>query len=226
MGMTFDEKHMTMYFTLDAPESGIPTENVMPTKNTKYVTLSMFDEPWWEPLREKLIQTNYETFRSLPREHVTKLNEVIERAIKNGWSVQSLAKDIEKIDEHFTKKRAFAFAHDQIGKLNGAITKARMEKIRLKYYRWRTCKDERVRGNPNGILPDVSVSHYVMEGLMCRWDDPTLCSYDLGKSWVTRPPKAPFLYPGQDYRCRCIGVCIDQELFGEIVDVLNPPSDG
>jgi hypothetical protein len=183
---------------------------------------------WWEPLRKEWIQTNYETIRSLSHDNITKLNEAAEKAVTQGWSVQTLREEIQKIDDRLTKGHATFLARDQISRLNGEITRARMESIGLKYYRWRTCKDERVRGNPNGRFPsrpNTFDSHYDMEGLMCRWDNPVICSYDLGKSWVNRPLKAPLLYPGQDYQCRCVAVCIEEELFGEIVDVLEPPDE-
>ena len=70
-------------------------------------------------------------------------------------------------------------------------------------YVWDTSGDERVRE-----------SHAVMEGLLCRWDDATVCSYDGGRTWKPRPSGAVLMHPGMDYQCRC---CADA-YFNELLD--------
>lgn len=72
-------------------------------------------------------------------------------------------------------------------------------------YVWDTSGDERVRE-----------SHAVMEGLLCRWDDATVCSYDGGRTWVPRPAGAVLMHPGMDYQCRCCADAWFNELLDEV----------
>jgi len=61
-------------------------------------------------------------------------------------------------------------------------------------------------GNPAGQYPgwnDKHMDHYVMDGLYCRWDDPTVFSTDEGKSWRKRTGKMPKNHPADDILCRC-----------------------
>ena len=78
-------------------------------------------------------------------------------------------------------------------------------------YVWDTSGDERVRE-----------SHAVMEGLLCRWDDATVCSYDGGRTWKPRPSGAVLMHPGMDYQCRC---CADA-YFNELLDEADGVESG
>ena len=103
-----------------------------------------------------------------------------------------------------------------MGKLNGQITEAQMQEIGLNLYVWSTSFDDRVRD-----------SHALMEGLLCRYDDANLCSYDNGKTWVERPAGAVRLHPGQDIQCRCIALAFYPELEAEMENVsLSETTEG
>lgn len=91
-----------------------------------------------------------------------------------------------------------------------------MQDAGLSMYVWDTSGDERVRE-----------SHTVMEGLLCRWDDATVCSYDGGRTWVPRPAGAVLMHPGMDYQCRCCADAYFNELLDEAdgnVELLNNES--
>jgi hypothetical protein len=130
-----------------------------------------------------------------------------------------------------TTGKANFIARDQIGKLNGEITQRRMESIGLTMYIWETSGDERVRGSPDGLTEQIRTavpSHYAMDGLLCRWDDSAVCSYDGGKTWMDRPARAVRLHPGQDYQCRCTATAYWEELVGEAdeqIDLLSISGD-
>lgn len=161
------------------------------------------DESWWPEAREMWQDSNYETIRSDIKKYIADINTATEQAVTNGWSVKALADKIIALDTKITKSRANFIARDQIGKLNGTITQKRMQDAGLSMYVWDTSGDERVRE-----------SHAVMEGLLCRWDDATVCSYDGGRTWVPRPAGAVLMHPGMDYQCRC---CADA-YFNELLD--------
>lgn len=161
------------------------------------------DESWWPEARKMWQDSNYETIRSDIKKYIADINTATEQAVTNGWSVKALADKIIALDTKITKSRANFIARDQIGKLNGTITQKRMQDAGLSMYVWDTSGDERVRE-----------SHAVMEGLLCRWDDATVCSYDGGRTWVPRPAGAVLMHPGMDYQCRC---CADA-YFNELLD--------
>ncbi|WP_405291979.1 phage minor head protein [Methanobrevibacter sp.] len=171
---------------------------------------------WWNDMRNSWAEDNYTLITSNAKNYVSKINTLTEQAIVNGLSPKKLAEEIKKATESLSDKHCKLLARDQIGKLNGQITQAQMEEIGLELYVWSTSSDDRVRE-----------SHAVMEGLLCRWDDASVCSYDNGKTWEPRPASAVDLHPGQDIQCRCIGLAFYPELTAEVegIDMEEITSD-
>lgn len=160
---------------------------------------------WWNDMKSSWAEDNYTLITSNAKNYVSKINTLTEQAIVNGMSPKKLKEEIYKATEGLTQKHCKLIARDQMGKLNGQITQAQMQEIGLDYYVWSTAFDDRVRD-----------SHAAMEGLLCRWDDASLVSYDGGKTWVDRPSAAVQLHPGQDIQCRCVGLAYYPELTAEI----------
>ena len=159
----------------------------------------------WNDMKSSWAEDNYTLITSNAKNYVSKINTLTEQAIVNGMSPKKLKEEIYKATEGLTQKHCKLIARDQMGKLNGQITQGQMEEIGLDCYVWSTAFDDRVRD-----------SHAVMEGLLCRWDDASVCSYDGGKTWVDRPSAAVQLHPGQDIQCRCVGLAYYPELTAEI----------
>ena len=160
---------------------------------------------WWDDMRSSWAEDNYTLITSNAKNYVSKINTLTEQAIVNGLSPSKLKEEIKKATEGLSDKHCKLLARDQIGKLNGQITQAQMQEIGLELYVWSTAYDDRVRD-----------SHAIMEGLLCRWDDASVCSYDNGKTWVSRPSSAVELHPGQDIQCRCVGLAFYPELEAEV----------
>lgn len=161
--------------------------------------------PWWDDMKKSWAEDNYTLITSNAKNYVSKINTLTEQAIVNGYSHSKLKEEIKKATESLSDKHCKLLARDQMGKLNGQITEAQMQEIGLEMYVWSTSSDDRVRD-----------SHAVMEGLLCRYDDATVCSYDNGKTWVPRPSNAVELHPGQDIQCRCVALAYYPELVSEI----------
>ena len=101
--------------------------------------------------------------------------------------------------------RAKVIARDQTHKLTTSVDRLRQESIGVRMYIWRTMKDNLVVGKPGGYYPQGSGkhgNHYKMEGMFCRWDDPTVYSKD-GKRWGRRPADVVDPHPGHGILCRC-----------------------
>lgn len=160
---------------------------------------------WWEDMKNSWAEDNYTLITSNAKNYISKINTLTEQAIVNGMSPGKLKEEIMKATESLSDKHCKLLARDQMGKLNGQITQAQMEEVGLDLYVWSTAYDDRVRD-----------SHALMEGLLCRWDDASVCSYDNGKTWEPRPAGAVDLHPGQDIQCRCVGLAFYPELVSEI----------
>ena len=161
--------------------------------------------PWWDDMKASWAEDNYTLITSNARKYVEQINILTEQAIVNGMSPRKLKDEIFKATESLSDKHCKLLARDQMGKLNGQITQAQMQEIGLDLYVWSTSYDDRVRD-----------SHALMEGLLCRWDDASVCSYDNGKTWEPRPAGAVDLHPGQDIQCRCVGLAFYPELEAEV----------
>ncbi|UNW05952.1 minor capsid protein [Acinetobacter variabilis] len=120
------------------------------------------------------IAANVSLIKSIPSQYTDKLEALVMNALQTGQTNEELAQEIKKLG-HSTDFRARLIAADQMGKINGAITKVRHLDIGFESYTWSTSKDERVR--------PLCQSH---EGKTFRWDT---------------PPSGG--HPGQPVRCRC-----------------------
>lgn len=161
--------------------------------------------PWWNDMRSSWAEDNYSLIVSNAKNYVSEINTLTEQAVVNGFSARKLTDNIKQATTKLTDKHCKLLARDQIGKLNGQITESQMQEIGLDLYVWSTSNDDRVRE-----------SHAIMEGLLCRWDDASVCSYDNGKTWVDRPAGAVELHPGQDIQCRCVPLAFFPELTAEV----------
>ena len=109
-----------------------------------------------------------------------------------------------------TESRARLIARDQVSKLNGQITQGRNQALGLDLYVWSDSSDERVRE-----------SHDVMDGKVCRWDDPTVYADTVEDAQAGRWKSRASIggvdqHPGQDFQCRCVSrAVIPPEFLGE-----------
>jgi len=79
-------------------------------------------------------------------------------------------------------------ARTETGEANTALVQARSEGLGLKWYMWRTSKDERVRD-----------SHQLMDRVLVNWDEPPNPEELAGEKGVRHGP----YHAGNIYNCRC-----------------------
>jgi len=150
--------------------------------------------------------------KTIPNEYLGK----VARAVMDNFTGKplpqgrSLTQQIQALSKH-SYKHAKMIARDQTGKMTSMLNQTRQQSIGISEYIWKTAKDSRVVGNPAGASPkgnEAHGDHYRMEGMYCRWDDPTVYSSDKGVTWKTRESRMPKTAPGQDILCRCHAVPI------------------
>ena len=136
---------------------------------------------------------------------MTEIEGITQRAVRAGANPRDVARDIQARFE-VSESRARLIARDQIAKLNGQLTQTRNEALGIDKYIWSTSEDERVRD-----------SHRVMNGKLCRWDNPGVYSEDGGQTWQSRSSIGGYVgHPGEDYQCRCISSPYMDDILAEI----------
>lgn len=172
-------------------------------------------DAWWPDASRAWEAENARLIKNASDSFVASVNELTMRAVRTGKGPAWLEAELRKVGQGY-EARLRLIAEDQVGKLNGALSKARQEEAGLDVYAWQTAGDERVRGRPGGKYPNARPSHWAMEGLWCKWSDPTVCAdpaTDVDRDeargdvvavrWRPRPDAAPDSIPGEEIRCRC-----------------------
>ena len=163
-----------------------------------------------EDLQKDLNMMMYEAsmyIKTIPSEMVRRVSERVLQHYK-GIPMPENRTLAGQIKEEFriSDGRAKVLARDQTSKMNNAISAIRQKSVGIDKYIWETSMDRRVVGTPGGLYPKgtkLHKNHYVMEGILCRWDDPTVYSTDKGKTWIKRTEQMPKNHPGDDIMCRC-----------------------
>ena len=160
--------------------------------------------PWWKEAVTSWENTNYRLIKSLSQEYVQKLNTLVVTGIQSGWTEQEMTTQIRTLSDRITGARARLIARDQVGKFNYALARTQYERIGMDTYGWNTARDERVRGNPMGKYPKAVPSHWAIDGMICRWSDPTVYMDRDEDKWKRRTALMPQVHPGQAILCRCL----------------------
>ena len=175
----------------------------------------------WDPMDSKSKQAvrdwslnNYKLVQSLPAEHVRRLNQIITDGVQNGRIWTDIAKDVRGIGDGLTRQKAQLIARDQLGKLNGALEKAKMQDAGIDYYTWCATLDDRTRDG-----------HAAMDGMVCRYDDDTVYSDDGGNTWKKRTAQMPKGIPGFEIQCRCTAAPFMDPLFKEAAEEVDMEFD-
>lgn len=153
-----------------------------------------FHEPWLEDQLDLFATQNAQLITSLVDDEIERVSGVVQRGFQQGLPYKTVA---EQVQSTFgvSRRHAKLIARDQTVKLNASLTKLRQEDLGISEYKWQTSGDERVRA-----------SHRLMDGLICRWDDPTVYRKPGETKWRKRPTSMPQNHPGGDVQCRCVTI--------------------
>ncbi|OHY48238.1 hypothetical protein BBX45_11255 [Proteus mirabilis] len=142
---------------------------------------------------DKAVKENVDLITSIQTDFINGIGEKVFTNLSSGGRHENLI-SIIKERGGVSKSRAKFIARDQTAKLNAALTESRSRALGLDLYEWGGAGDERERD-----------SHFVLNGMLCKYSDPTVYSDDLGKTWKKRKSIGAFEgNPGQDYGCRCV----------------------
>ncbi len=135
------------------------------------------------------VSDNVALIKGMRRQARDSIEEIVRRGWRSGATAEQLAAQIRKRYGFMRKSRAELIAADQIGKLNGELTRARLLGAGVEQGRWRDRKDSRVRekhaelGKGLGTLFDlrvgVPVERFPGWPIRCRcWTEPVLAASD------------------------------------------------
>jgi SPP1 gp7 family putative phage head morphogenesis protein len=145
------------------------------------------DQERYDRLLEQWGGDNARLITNIPVKATDQIRDDVIEALQSGTTVSDLQDIIqERID--VSDSRAELIARDQIGKLNGDLTKERHAESNVSKYIWQTVGDERVRD-----------THKDCDGETFTWD---------GQYSDDGIPKPDGNDPGGDYQCRCFAVPI------------------
>lgn len=191
------------------------------------------DESWVDPTLKRWSTEQVTLIKNSQGAIQDAVNRRVRDAVRKGDMVSTLKERLLQDLPGMSDRRAKLIARDQVAKLNGELTRGRMEDAGLETYRWETSMDERVRGpaenGAGGMYPDAVPAHTIMQGKICRWDNPSVYRDENG-DWVPRPVTAPTNHPGMEIQCRCVAIpnweeLEDPNLGGEPVVEPDQPED-
>jgi SPP1 gp7 family putative phage head morphogenesis protein len=162
-------------------------------------------EPWLASELNSWVYENASLIESIPQTLLKEVEGITQRGLREGKSSKNLTSEILGRFP-VSESRARLIARDQIGKLNSNLTESRQTALGIEEYEWSTSRDERVRE-----------SHEVLEGKICRWDDPTVYRDPGSSEWKSKSSIGAFEgQVGQDFQCRCVALPVLDKLLEEI----------
>ena len=141
------------------------------------------------------IKNNVALIKSIKTDYISDIGDVLRKNVLEGGRSTNLITQIkERGGVH--EDRAKFIARDQTTKINADLTEIRSKALGSTTYTWSGSMDERER-----------TSHKALQGMLCKWSDPTVYSDDNGKTWKKRSEiGAVELNAGRDYQCRCVAL--------------------
>ena len=137
------------------------------------------------------------------KDYFKRVGKLIQKYNNGEITVGKFLKSVAVLGQTFAKSIPNGIARDSVGTLNSKFQRIMFTALGIREYIWQTAQDERVRGTPGGLYPNSDPSHYIMEGLICRWDNDFVFSND-GVNWQSRYGKMEKAAPGEAWNCRCV----------------------
>lgn len=132
---------------------------------------------------------------AIPRAYHARIMAIVTTGVLAGKSFSTIRREIQ---DAYPSRVAGDVAVNQMGTLAGAVSMELHRQASLSTYVWCDNRDERVRGNPNGLYPSARYSHWHRNGKVFRWANP--------------PPDG---HPGYAKNCRCWAALNEEEARGD-----------
>lgn len=178
---------------------GLGIERSKVTKELSIIEVDPFGtEPWLNKAIKDAVAENVRLIEDLPRDLYDRLEDDVIRWGKSGVRPEALESLVQS--EYLGRagdnaigvvsRRAEFLARDQVGKFHSSLDRRRQVAAGVKFYRWRTSEDERVRPLCRSLANKIF-----------SWDD---------------PPEGG--HPGEKPLCRCYAEPVLDEVEDELAD--------
>lgn len=144
-------------------------------------------EPWLKDFMNEHINNNVSYIKNLEDEVYGRIENIVREHVEKGSSAKVIREAIRE-QADISKSRAQFLAVDQSGSILGQMTAERHQRLGIEKFTWDTSGDERVRDE-----------HSALDGKVFSYDEPPTIN---GRQ----------VLPGEDYRCRCIGIPVFDEV--------------
>lgn len=108
-----------------------------------------------------IVSTNAELIKSMPTSVAKEVTKHVAAKAIEGLRPEALLEHIREVAPQISENRAKLIARTETAKTMAAITETRATNLGLKFYRWETSCDQRVRS-----------SHKHMQGVICSFENP------------------------------------------------------
>lgn len=142
-------------------------------------------EPYLDSLRDNWVKTQDVYVDNVVNQTIKNTEVVVRNGITTSINSVALREVINKTLET-AAKRIEKGGSEAINTLDSILVRERQKSIGADEYEWETRRDERVRGNPDGLYPKAKPSHYARDHQIFNWN---------------RPPEGG--HPGEAIGCRC-----------------------
>lgn len=139
------------------------------------------------------VAQNVNLIKSIQQQYLDQVDTIVIENMRRGLMPGKIAEQLFN-QYDITKRRAKFIARDQTAKINSDLTRKRFNASGVKYFRWVTSKDERVRSEHRKFANTVT-------------------KYGKGIYRLDKPPinsKGEEVWPGSDYGCRCVMIPVLQ----------------
>ena len=196
-------------YSIDAPLFSVSTE-AGKDLNTLGISVDMTPE-----LSQRLMDdyTNNQNLniKNWTPEQTGRLRAMIEQNALSGYNRLELQQLIAS-EYGTTMAKAKFLARQETSLFVAEVRNERYDDAGIKWYRWSTSMDIRVVGTPGGLYPEGGPghgNHYVMQGKICKLNDPTVYADSLADArkglWKSKASiGADNTHPGQAYNDRCV----------------------
>jgi len=132
---------------------------------------------------------NAQLIKSIPARYLEQVQNIVVGNMRQGMRPSYIEKQLVK-EFGVNTRRAKLIARDQTSRITGEMNRIRQVNSGLKYFRWVTSQDERVRHSH--VIAGSRETKYG-KGVY-KWDE------------LPKNEKGAPMYPGSEINCRCVAV--------------------
>ena len=139
---------------------------------------------------QRLIRQNAQLIKSLPDDLALSSARYVAAQQQRGMRAETIARNLRERLPHVAESRIRLIARTEVAKAESALTQARSENLKVRWYEWQTSEDQRVRK-----------SHANLDEVLVAWATPPA-----PEALVGERSQLGHYAPGGCPNCRCLAL--------------------